>query len=114
MRQQMADKGTAWKFVQRHAPETSPKSHPELDRLIALAVNYARDFVAPGLKRRAPMQSEATALRELDSRLSKQLGDADPESIQNIFFEIGKTHSAKEALRSWFEALSETLLGSSH
>ena len=43
----VADKDTAWKFVQRYAPGTSPETDPELDELIGLAVNYARDFVAP-------------------------------------------------------------------
>ena len=43
----MADKDTAWRFVQRYAPGTSPESDPELDELIGLAVNYARDFVVP-------------------------------------------------------------------
>ena len=43
----VADKETAWRFVQRYAPGTSPESDPELDELIGLAVNYARDFVVP-------------------------------------------------------------------
>ena len=51
----VGDKETAWKFVQRYAPGTSPETDPELDKLIGLAVNYARDFVAPTLKRRAPV-----------------------------------------------------------
>src|SRR5690606_35173668 len=38
---------TIWGFVRRHAPGVTPKSDPELDTMIALAVNYARDFVAP-------------------------------------------------------------------
>ena len=42
----IADKDTAWKFVQRYAPGTSPETDPELDELIGLAVNYAHDFVA--------------------------------------------------------------------
>ena len=50
----MADKETAWKFVQRYAPGSSPDNDPELDELIGLAVNYARDFVVPELKRRPP------------------------------------------------------------
>ena len=49
----VADKDTAWKFVQRYAPGTSAETDPELDELIGLAVNYARDFVVPTLKRRA-------------------------------------------------------------
>ena len=52
----VGDPETAWKFVQRYAPEASPETDPELDQLITLAVNYARDFVAPTLKRRAPSE----------------------------------------------------------
>ncbi|HUG46155.1 MAG TPA: lysine--tRNA ligase [Sphingomicrobium sp.] len=109
----VADKKTAWKFVQRYAPGSSPESHPELDQLIGLAVNYARDFVAPGLERRPPTQEESAALRDLDSQLAKLPADADAESIQHLVFEIGKEHYGKEALRSWFQALYGTLLGSS-
>ena len=107
------DRDTAWKFVQRYAPETSPESHPELDQLIGLAVNSARDFVVPNLKRRAPTAEEAVALRELDSELAKLPADADAEAIQHLVFEIGKTHYGKDKLRAWFQALYETLLGSS-
>jgi lysyl-tRNA synthetase class 1 len=107
------DRDTAWKFVQRYAPETSPESHPELDQLIGLAVNYARDFVVPNLTRRTPSEEEATALRDLDSELAKLPDDADGEAIQHLIFEIGKTHYGKDNLRAWFQALYETLLGSS-
>ena len=107
------DRDTAWKFVQRYAPETSPESHPELDQLIGLAVNYARDFVVPNLKKRPPTAEEAAALRELDTELAKLPADADAEAIQHLVFEIGKTHYGKDKLRAWFQALYETLLGSS-
>ena len=106
------DRETAWKFVQRHAPETSPETHPELDRLIALAVNYARDFVVPSLKKRPPTEQEAAALRDLDSELAKLPEDTEAEAIQHLVFEIGKAHYGKDNLRSWFQALYETLLGS--
>jgi lysyl-tRNA synthetase class 1 len=109
----VADKDTAWKFVQRYAPGTSPPTNPELDRLIGLAVNYARDFVVPTLKRRAPTADEAAALRDLDSELAKLSPDADGEAIQHLVFEVGKQHYGKENLRTWFQALYETLLGSS-
>jgi len=108
----VADKETAWRFVQRYAPATSPESDPELDELIGLALNYARDFVAPTLKRRSPTQVEADALRDLDSELAKLPGDADGEVIQHAVFEVGKRHPF-ESLRGWFQALYETLLGSS-
>ncbi|MEO8547018.1 MAG: lysine--tRNA ligase [Sphingomicrobium sp.] len=106
------DQETAWKFVQRYAPDTSEETHAELDELIGLAVNYARDFVTPELKRRAPTEVEAAALRDLDDELAKLPADAEPEAIQHIIFEVGKRH-AFEPLRAWFQALYETLLGSS-
>ena len=108
----VADKGTAWKFVQRYAPGTSPEGDPELDELIGLAVNYARDFVAPTLSRRAPTGAEAEALSDLDSELANLPIEADAEVIQHAVFEVGKRHPF-ESLRGWFQALYETLLGSS-
>jgi lysyl-tRNA synthetase class 1 len=108
----VADKDTAWRFVQRYAPGTSPESDPELDALIGLAVNYARDFVVPELRRRPPSEMEAEALRDLDSELAKLPADADGEIIQHAIFEVGKRHPF-ESLRGWFQALYETLLGSS-
>jgi lysyl-tRNA synthetase class 1 len=107
----VADKETAWRFVRRYAPETSPEAHPELDELIGLAVNYARDFVVPGLKRRSPQGHEVDALRELDAHLAGLPEDATAEAIQNEVFEIGKRFPF-ESLRHWFQALYETLLGS--
>ena len=109
----VADKDTAWRFVQRYAPGTSPQSDPELDELIGLAVNYARDFVVPTLQRRAPGETEREALRDLDSELAKLPPDADGEAIQHAVFEVGKRHPF-DSLRAWFQALYETLLGSSH
>ena len=107
----VSDQATAWKFVQRYAPGTAPDTDPELDKLIALAVNYARDYVAPTLKRRAPVGHEIDALKELDAALEK-LDPATPgDEIQNLVFEIGKHHPF-ESLRHWFQALYETLLGS--
>jgi len=108
----MADKDTAWKFVQRYAPGSSPERDPELDELIGLAVNYARDFVVPDLKRRSQTAAEAEALRDLDSELARLPSDSSAEDIQTQVFEVGKRHPF-ESLRGWFQALYETLLGSS-
>src|SRR6185369_17327421 len=77
-----------------------------------LAVNYARDLVVPTLKRRSPTSQEAEALRDLDRELAALPPDADGEVIQHAVFEVGKRHPF-ESLRSWFQALYETLLGSS-
>jgi lysyl-tRNA synthetase class 1 len=108
----VGDKETAWKFVQRYAPDTSAQTHEELDNLIGLAVNYARDFVAPTLKRRSPRVEERAALADLDTELSKLRPDTSGDEIQHIVFEVGKRHPF-ESLRHWFQALYETLLGSS-
>jgi lysyl-tRNA synthetase, class I len=107
----VADKETAWKFVQRYAPGTSPKTDPELDNLIGLAVNYARDFVAPNLRRRPPREHEVDALKDLDAELAKLGPDIAGDEIQNVVFEVGKRHPF-ESLRHWFQSLYETLLGS--
>jgi lysyl-tRNA synthetase, class I len=108
----VADKDTAWKFVQRYAPGTSPESDPELDDLIGLAVNYARDFALKDSKRREPTEMEAEALRDLDAELAKLPADSSAEDIQTQVFEVGKRHPF-DNLRGWFQALYETLLGSS-
>ena len=108
----VGDKATAWKFVQRYAPGTSPETDPELDSLIGLAVNYARDFVAPTLQRRPPTDVERAALADLDALLATLPAEADGDTIQNLVFEVGKRHDF-ESLRHWFQALYETLLGSS-
>jgi lysyl-tRNA synthetase, class I len=107
----VGDKDTAWRFVQRYAPGTSPETHPELDKLIQLAVNYARDFVAPSLHRRAPTATEAVALKDLDTELAKLQADTPGDEIQHVVFEVGKRHPF-ESLRHWFQSLYETLLGS--
>jgi lysyl-tRNA synthetase class 1 len=108
----VADKETAWRFVQRYAPGTSPETDAELDELIGLAVNYARDFVVPNLQRRPPSEPEAAALQELDAELAGLGQDTPGDDIQNRVFEVGKRHFGKERLRDWFGVLYETLLGS--
>jgi lysyl-tRNA synthetase class 1 len=55
---------------------------------------------------------EAKALRDLDSELANLPPDASAEDIQTHVFEVGKRHPF-ESLRGWFQALYETLLGSS-
>ena len=55
---------------------------------------------------------EAAALRDLDDELAKLPEDAERRAIQHIVFEVGKRHPF-ESLRDWFQALYETLLGSS-
>ena len=49
---------------------------------------------------------------ELDAELAKLPPDTPGDEIQNIVFEISKHHPFA-SLRYWFQALYETLLGSS-
>ncbi len=110
----VSDRETIWAFLHRYNAELSPETQPELDRLVGHAVTYARDFVTPSLRRRAPTAEEAEALRELDDLLATASGeDEDLASVlQNHIYEIGKARYVKERLREWFQVLYETLLGS--
>ena len=61
---------------------------------------------------RTALAALIAALKDLDSELTKLPADADGEAIQHLVFEVGKRHPF-ESLRHWFQALYETLLGSS-
>lgn len=102
-----------WGYLGNYVANADPATYPALDALIGKALAYNRDFVAPTLKRRAPDAIEAEALRRLDAALAAVPADAAAEDIQNEVYEIGKAVFGKEALRDWFRALYETLLGSS-
>ena len=106
------DKDLLWGFVRRYAPDASPETHPELDALIGHALAYFRDFVAGSLRRRAPDEREAAALRALDAKLAAMPEGASAEDIQTEVYEVGKS-AGFENLRDWFRAIYETLLGTS-
>jgi lysyl-tRNA synthetase, class I len=84
----------------------------ELDALIGHALAYNRDYVAPTLQRRKPAGVEVAALERLDAQLGDLPFDADAIEIQDIVYAIGN-EGGFEKLRDWFQALYETLLGSS-
>jgi lysyl-tRNA synthetase, class I len=84
----------------------------ELDALIGHALAYNRDYVAPTLKRRKPQGVEVAALERLDRELAALPEGADGVAIQDIVYAIGN-EGGFEKLRDWFQALYETLLGSS-
>ncbi len=103
-----------WSYLGNYMDDTDPDDHPDLFRLVEKALAYNRDFVAPTLKKRAPTENEAAALRELDARLADQAEDAAAEDLQTIVYEIGKNEAhGFDNLRDWFRAQYETLLGSS-
>ena len=98
--------------MKRYVPEASPGTHAELDKRLDYALAYFRDFIAASLRHRAPTETEAAALSDLDARLAALPEDADAETIQTEVYEVGKAHPF-ESLRDWFKALYETLLGTS-
>jgi lysyl-tRNA synthetase class 1 len=107
-----ATEAQVWAYLGNYAPEATADRYPGLAGLVRCALAYSRDFVAPTLHRRAPEPHEAAALRELDAQLAALPEDAGAEEIQTIVYTIGKDpHYGFEALRDWFKALYQTLLG---
>jgi lysyl-tRNA synthetase class 1 len=104
-------KAQLWAYMARYLPEATPETEPTLDRLMGHALNYFDDFVRPAKAFRAPTEQEAAAFRDLAARLRALPADTtDGELIQNEVYAVGKAH-AFEALRAWFAALYEVLLG---
>ena len=104
------DPAVLWGFISRYAPSATPEGDPMLDRLVAFALRYYKDFVKPSKRYRAPSEEERKALADLVARLRALPGDADGATIQNEVYAVGKDHDY-ENLRDWFKALYEILLG---
>ena len=106
------DKDALWRFVQRYAPETSPRTHPGMDAAIGGALRYFVERVKPGRTFRAPDARERAAMEDLAGRLRAWDGPADAEALQSEVFAVGRAHGF-EPLRGWFQALYEVILGAS-
>ncbi len=107
------DKETLWGFIKRHAPGASPETDPALDRLAGYAVRYFNDFDKPKRTFRLPTAEERVALEALDAALAAAPKGASGKELQDIVYEIGKTHGYAESLRDWFKAIYEVLIGQS-
>ena len=106
------DRETLWGFICRYAPDASPQLMPALDSLVGYAISYFDDFVRPYKRYRLPTDIERRALEDLSSRLAGLPVDSSGETIQGIVYDIGKSHDFS-ALKDWFRALYEILLGQS-
>jgi lysyl-tRNA synthetase class 1 len=84
------DKDVLWGFISRHAPDVTPQSHPELDRLVGYAIRYFDDFVKPAKVFRAPDEVEAEALRGLSEKLGTLPADAGSTDIQNAMLDVAR------------------------
>lgn len=113
---------TLWGFIGRYRPGVTPQTHPKLDALVGYAINYYRDFVAPGKTFRAPDESERKALLDLRDALSQLRSDASAEDIQNVVYEIGRREPFLDHKKpgkdgrpgvtlDWFNMLYQVLLG---
>ena len=99
-----------WGFIRAYAPDASPDKNPGLERLVGYALRYYEDFVKPAKKYRAADAKERAALEDLASQLEKLGDERDGTVVQNIVYEVGKSHGF-EPLRAWFAALYEVLFG---
>jgi lysyl-tRNA synthetase class 1 len=107
------NKAVLWHFVSRYWPQATPDTAPLVDRLIAHAIAYYRDFVKPTLRYRSPTPEEAAALSDLAGELEAAGPAADAATLQTIVYEVGKRHACFADLKRWFQALYEILLGQS-
>lgn len=99
-----------WGFIRAHAPEVNAKDYPALDRLVGYALRFFHDFVKPKKVYRLASEKERLAFEDLARQFEMIAGETDPEAIQNVVYEVGKTHKF-EPLRDWFKALYEVLFG---
>jgi lysyl-tRNA synthetase, class I len=104
------DRNVLWGFIRAYAPGASPASHPGLDRLVGYALKYFDDFVKPQKRYRAATPKEREALAALADALENMAEQRDGETVQNVVYEIGKSHGF-EPLRDWFKAIYEVALG---
>lgn len=84
------NKDVLWGFISRHAPGTTPATHPELDRLTGYAIRYFDDFVKPTKTFRAADDVERAALEALEATLGALPAGADGEAIQNAVLNIAR------------------------
>ena len=104
------DVGVLWGFISRYVPGATAKTQPDLDKLAGYAVRYFNDRVKPTKVFRAPTDKERAALQDLADQLAPHEGSVDAEALQNLVYEVGKTHQF-EPLRDWFAAIYQVLLG---
>ena len=115
------DREVLWGFLKRSAPDVTPETAPELDRLVGYAIRYFHDFVKPTKIFRAPDPAERTALEALDATLAALPAGADADVIQTAVFDVGRTHFPDPAKKgpdggpgvslNFFAGLYQILLG---
>ena len=105
-----SERDVLWGFIRSYAPHAGPETHRGLDRLVTYALKYYEDFVKPQKRYRAADAKEREALSALADALENMAEERNAETVQNLIYEIGKTHGF-EPLRYWFKAIYEVALG---
>jgi lysyl-tRNA synthetase, class I len=108
------DKAVLWGFIKRYIPNATAENHAFLDTLAGYAVRYYEDFVKSTKQYRSADAKERAALLSLKTLLQQEFSDSrSPEALQDAIYAVGREHYGKEAMRDWFAAMYETLLGQS-
>ncbi len=120
------DPQVLWGFLRRYAPDVTPQTHPQLDKLIVYAVSYFRDFVRPNKIYREADEVERKALEMLSHVLAGLPRDVSAEDIQTTLYDIarpipryqdlkakGATPERPGVSNEWFNMLYQVLLGES-
>lgn len=116
-----------WKFVRNYAPGATPETQPLLGQLVEYAVAYARDFVLPGLRPRAPTAEERPCFQALVDLLRAHQAEIEAlppglpqaERIQVDVYDAGRREPFIQVMkdgspgvaRGWFNALYQVLVG---
>ena len=99
-----------WGFINRYDKHISREQSNILNKLLAYAIIYYKDFIKPQKKFRRPNDKEKKALLSLKLKLEELSDDVDRETIQNLIYSIGKEYNYLN-LRDWFKAQYEILFG---
>jgi lysyl-tRNA synthetase class 1 len=99
-----------WSYLSRYLPGVSADSNPMLDRLIAHAIRFNRDVLAPSKHFRIPSKLERESLRDLRQELAALGSGAAEQRIRDVVYAVGK-RPAFESLKEWFRFLYQALLG---
>lgn len=97
-----------WDYILRYDPEARQTHEELLDSMIACALNYYRDFVAPTKKFEAPPEEMMPALEQFREFLRGWDG-GEASQIQDACYAAGKDHDL--SLGKWFRSLYRLLLG---
>jgi lysyl-tRNA synthetase class 1 len=81
-----------WGNIRAYAPGATPQANPGLDKLVGYALRYYEDFVKPTKVFRAADDKERAALADLADQLEKLGDERDGKAVQDIVYEVGKSH----------------------